>query len=515
MPCVTLSLESSERARRKLMDAKAPAPDFGITLDSAAVKRRSVHGAVITFIAQALKFVIQFGSLVAVSRLLQPSDFGLIALVSPVIGFVRIFNDLGFGQAIIQRSAITQGQVSALFWINILISLGLTAIMAAVAPLLGLLYHDDKIVLITLALSSLIMVATFSIVPAAVLNRQMRFVPLAIIDVGSLAVGAMAGIGSAYSGFGYWALVIMQAANALTSLALNWCFAGWRPSRPSREPGIRSLLGFGANITGSNLATYFAMSADNMIVGLANGQTALGLYDRSYNLVVQPLMQIMAPISRVAVPLLSRLEKTPERFERAFFQMLQFALLACSPELIFNVVDPERLVQFLLGAKWLAISPIFAWICLGGLASTINASAGWIFVSQNRTREQVVFFSVNAAISVASFAVGAFWGVVGVAAVSAISFSLIQTPLLIWAATRAGAVTLPAFLRIVAPFVVAGGATALMLIYARLDGDGLVPLVVSLVEAYFAFSSTLLLFPSGRRLFRDAVAMRSILMQAA
>ena len=489
----------------------ASPPDLQVSPDSDTARRRSVHGAAVTLVAQIIRFGLQFGSLIALSRLLQPKDFGLIALVAPVIGFVRVFNDLGFGQAIVQRPTITARQVSALFWINCLISAGITAIMMALAPLLGWLYHDAQVVNVTLALSSLIVVATLPIVPAAILNRQMRFLPLAVADVTSLAVGAVAGIGFAAAGFGYWSLVLMQAANGLTNLGLNFYFAAWRPSPPAREPGLAHLLTFGANVTGSNLATYFAMSADNIIVGLVNGQTALGFYDRSYNLVVQPLTQIMAPISRVALPLLSRLAATPERFERAYLQMLQLALLACSPELIFNVVDPAKLVNFLLGPKWSAIPPIFAWICFGGLASTLNASASWILISQNRTREQVLLFSINALISVVSFAVGAFWGVIGVAMVSALTFSFIQTPLLIWAATRSGAVTLRAVVRAITPLVIAGVVTALVLLRLGIDGAGPIPLVLSIVQSYAVFGAVTLTFPGGRRLLRSLLTLRETL----
>ena len=139
------------------------------------------------------------------------------------------------------------------------------------------------------------------------------FIPLAIIDTSSVLAGLIIGVLAAWHGAGYWSLVLAQTGSSAATVMLVWAFTSWRPARPAYEPGVRPLLRFGANLMGSNLATYFSMSADNMLVGAVNGDVALGLYDRSYNLVVKPLTQLMAPVSRVAVPTLSRLAGSPER----------------------------------------------------------------------------------------------------------------------------------------------------------------------------------------------------------
>ena len=328
-----------------------PVDPLNVAFTAETIKSRSISGAAATFAAQAIKFTVQLASRVALARLLDPRDFGLIAMVTPVLGFVQVLNDLGFAQAVVQRPEVSHKQVSALFWINALIGLGLSALTIALAPLITWLYGEPRILDITAVLGSLIFLTSLSVLPAALLNRQLRFIPLAIADAGCSLAGMLVGILAAWSGMGYWSLVLMQVGTSVSSLVLLWCFTQWRPGWPRREAGVGSLVRFGANIMGSNMATYFSMSVDNILVGIFGGPVALGLYDTSYNLVVRPLSQITAPVSRIAVPMLSRLHDAPSRYKENYFLMAQAMLLTYVPGVIFVIFFAKPLLLLLLGPK--------------------------------------------------------------------------------------------------------------------------------------------------------------------
>lgn len=495
----------------------ANADPLNVVFTAETLKRRSVHGAAATFVAQALKFVLQFGSQVALARLLDPASFGLVAMVAPIVGFVQVLNDLGFAQAVVQRSEVSQAQISALFWISLAIGSGLTLLAMASAPLIAFLYGEPRTLPITMTLASLILLSSLAVLPSALLNRQMRFVPLAVIDISSVLVGVGVGVVAAWCGLGYASLVLMQVGSSVTSVGLIWVACAWRPSRPARTPGVGSMIRFGANLMGANLATYFSMSADNMLVGAVNGEVALGLYDRSYNLAVKPQMQLMAPVSRVAVPILSRLAASPENYRAAYLRMVQLVLIACAPGMIFCVFMAEPVIRLLFGARWIAMAPIFAWICFGGTVAALFSSMSWLFTTQNRTREQMVYSTWCSVISIASFAVGVVWGALGVAMVSALSFVLVQTPLLTWAATRAGPVTAGVLVRVLLPLLAAAVATAAALAGAAgaLGALGAGGLVLAAGLSYAVFGVVVLCLPGGRTLLRDVAGLRSLARSAA
>ena len=479
-----------------------------VSFDNSALKRRALTGATATFASQALKFLFKFGSALVLGRLLGPAQFGLIAMVSPIIGFVATLNELGFAQAIVQRSDIRPRQISALFWISTATSAVLASVVMLGAPLVGLLYHEPRTVGITLVLGAMIAVSTLAMIPNALLSRQMRFTTQASLDVATVTVNALASIAAAYAGFGYWSLLIGQVAATLVGLSSTWLVVGWWPGSPSsiRGSGVRPLLSLGVNLTGVNIATYFSMMADNMIVGAVGGKIALGLYDRSYTLVVQPLAQLMSPVGRVALPLLSRLED-PDRYRDAYLNMLRLTVLLTAPSMICCCLIPSHVMQLLLGAKWTAAAPIFGWICFGGIVAPVFGATGWLFTSQGRTHEQMKLSIATALLSIAAFAIGIFWGAWGVALVSALSFTFLQTPLMVWRVGRVGPVSTNAIIRVLASLGVAGSVVAAVVVGLRILAPPFLVFIAGFMS-YALFAGLAWLLPGGRAFYSSLRRLR-------
>lgn len=428
--------------------------------DFADLKHRSLDGAAATAVSQVVKFALQVGSQIWLARLISPSEYGLVAMVVPILGFIGSIGDLGIGRALIQPRFITQAQISALFWLNAAISAAICLVLVAISPLVGLLYHEPKTVPITIALATLFFVSTFAIHPSAILNRQMQLVRIAAIECIASLLGLVVGILTAMNGWSYWSLVYMQAASTLSSLLLTWLSAGWLPSRPRWDPSATGTLRFGTSLTVSNIAIYFSTSADNIIVGALGGRVALALYDKAYRLAVWPIAQFSAPIGRVAIPLLSRLSGEPERYAAAYKRMIQMPNLLCIPTLVFGIFLAPQLVHVFLGQTWNGIAPVFSWVCVGGLGSILYGGTAWLFTSQGRGREQMKWSVITSAISIASFIVGIRWGAVGVACLGGVGFVLVQTPLMVWAATRTGPVGVRYVTNAITPMVVALFITA-------------------------------------------------------
>ena len=482
--------------------------------DPQDLKRRSVQGGAATLAAQALKFLIRFGSAVVVAHLLSPAEFGLVAMVSPILGFVSTLNDLGFGSAIIRAPEITSRQISALFWRNLLLSIGLAALLGISAPLISRLYHEPRTISVTIALGFLLVLSTLGIMPNALLKRELRFIPLACVDLVSLITGTAVTITAAIMGFGYWSLVIGQLANSFAGVVLAFGFSRWRPSKFVSDPTIKPHLRFGANLTVVKIATYFSMTADNMIVGVVDGKVALGLYDRSYTLTVEPLNQLLAPVSQLAIPLLSRLQHAPELYRRTYQNMVRMTLMLVVPAMLFCVILSKPLIFLMLGPQWHAAAPIFAWVCVGGLVAPIFSSTGWVFTTQNRTAEQMKFSVATALISIASFALGVHWGVLGVAACSAISFIFIQLPLMVYAMTRKGVIRIRNLMAALVPFLVSAAVVAIPLYFLR-NASGPVQLPAVGVLSYILFLLCLYVLPGGRDLFIMLRSMGSTLRRSS
>jgi len=284
---------------------------------------------------------------------------------------------------------------------------------------------------------------------------------------------------------------------------LGWLAVGWRPSSPRQLPAIWNDVKFGANITISNLATFVTTSADNVIIGLATGKVALGLYDRGYNLVVRPINQLMSPVNRIAVPLLSRLVDQPEKYRSAYLQMARAATLLLLPAMLVGISNATTLVKVLLGPHWPDAAAIISWLCVGGLASGVYSSGFWLLISQDRTRELRHLTLVAAFINVASFLIGIAWGIIGVAIGASLSFALLTTPLLLFGATRSGPVRPRDFLSFAAPFVFAGVVTYAVLVFGfrQIPLQGIERLGAATLISYALVMVLCLVSAENRRLF--------------
>lgn len=474
------------------------------------MKRRSLHGGALTLVSQILKFIMKFGSTVVITHLLRPAEFGLIAMVSPILGFVSAFNDLGFGQAIVQREQIAEDQISALFWRNMALSCGLALLLCLISPAVGLVYHEPRTIRILIALAGLLVLSALSIVPGALLKRHMQYGSLVITELASILAGVVVTIGSAMAGSGYWSLVLGQLATSLTSVIGLFVFSRWHPSRVKRASGMGALTRFGAHLTVVNIATYFSITADNMIVGAVIGKVELGLYDRSYTLTVQPLNQLLAPLNQVSIPLLSRMQGSPALFKQTYLNMLRTALMFVVPAMLFASLLAKSVIPLLLGSRWVAAAPIFAWVCFGGLTLPLFSSTGWVFTTQDRTSEQMRCSIYTALISIASFAIGVHWGAVGVAAASALSFNFIQTPLMLLAMTRAGSIRRSDIARSLVPFLGATLVVATVLFLSRRVTHP-AELVALAIMSYLLFGCCVGLTPSGREFLKTLTKLPALI----
>ena len=405
------------------------------------LRQRTISSGLITVAAQCAQFLLNLAYIMVLARLLAPEEFGLVAMVTTVMGFLRIFQDAGLSTATVQREEITHAQVSNLFWVNVFVGGVITLLVAASAPAVAWFYREPRLVGITLVLSPTFLLASSAVQHVALLNRQMRFGVISTIDILSMLAGYLTGIGIALSGYGYWALVTANIVQVGTRLVLAWLVSGWRPQLPSRNTQTRHLLAFGANLTAGTLMNSLSRGSDNLLIGRFFGAAAVGLYSRASVLLIRPLQQFMGPINAVVVPALSRIQSQDDRYRRTFLQVFEpIALVSfLSTGLFLALAHPLTLA--VLGPKWEPAAVIFAALTVAAMTYPPTSAATWLFASQGRGKDWVLASSVVSIATLCSFLVGLRWGPVGVAVSYSASCVLIQSPAVYYIAGRRGPVS--------------------------------------------------------------------------
>ncbi len=397
---------------------------------SADLARSAVRGGTFTLAAQGMKVVVQLVAISALSRLLHPEDFGLIAMAAAVVGFVELFKDLGLSLATVQHPRITQDQVSTLFWINAISGLVLAMLTAAIAPLVARWYGEPKLIAITVALATTLALGGLTVQHQALIRRRMAFGILALIDVGSQAIGVGAAIGVATAGGGYWALVLQPiAAGSVAALGLL-LLGGWMPSRRVCWAETRPLLVFGANMAGCNVLSYLSKTLDNVLIGRRWGPSQLGTYSRAYGILMLPITQINGPIAAVAIPVLSRLRHDPEAYSAQYLRLVRFMLALTTPACFIMAIFAPEIVRVLLGGSWADAGQILRVLSVASLVLPVLYAGGWLFASMGRTRQYLVVWVFVASALLGAFVAGLPRGAVGVARAYAMTMWLLIAPFL-------------------------------------------------------------------------------------
>lgn len=379
------------------------------------LKIRSVKGGFNTIFGQVFSFALSMTSTVVLARLLAPESFGLVAMVTAITGFVTIFKDLGLSAAVIQREDIDQQQVSGLFWVNLLISLVIALIIAAMSPLLADFYDEPRIVNITLAFAVSIFIAGLSLQHNALMKRQMQFKKLSQIQVFATALSVLMGIALALLGWGYWAVVAVTAAHPVFSTILLWIACDWRPDFFLKLKEINSFLKFGAGITGFDMINYFSRNADNILIGRFIGSLALGLYSKAYQLLMLPITQLRDPLNTVALPALSALKSNHDKYKSFYGRYLFLLSFFYMPIVVCLSVFSEEFILLILGRQWTEAAPIFQLLGISALIQPAASTKGIIMISMGMTKKYFHWGIVNAVFTVTGFAIGINWGVEGVA----------------------------------------------------------------------------------------------------
>ncbi|MBM6595654.1 lipopolysaccharide biosynthesis protein [Microvirga pudoricolor] len=390
--------------------------------------RRSISGGVAAITAQGAKFTLNFLSIVVLARLLSPGDFGLIAMVTPIVGLITLIRDMGLSAATIQKQSISDEQVSTLFWINVAMSAVLAGLIVASAPLVSRFYEDPRLIGITAIFGATMLTGGLSAQHIALLQRHMLFGQLAVIEVGSMLAGFAVAVVAALYGLSYWSLVLMTVTTSFVTMVWVWIACRWRPGRPVRGSGIRSMIAFGGHLTGANLCQYLNRNLDNILIGKVWGETALGLYNRAYSLLLLPITQLNGPITNVALPALSRLQNDPDRYRTYYRKALGLLVTAGMPLVVFISIEARPIIGFLLGQEWLGTVPIFQALAPAAFLGSFNVATGWLYVSLGRTARQLRWAILQTPIIAIGVTIGVQYGPIGVAAAYSAVMMVLRGP---------------------------------------------------------------------------------------
>jgi PST family polysaccharide transporter len=343
--------------------------------------KKSVRGGATTLAAQGVQFGLSLVNTMILARLLTPGDFGLIGMVVAITGFAEMFKNAGLSMATINKDHISHEQISALFWLNLAISLILGLCLLVGSPLVAMFYGRPELTAVTAVLSISFIISGLVIQHQALLNRHMMFSQLAILTVLLQLISMGVSIVFACLGWRYWALVAGMFVSTLVSVFLTYFFCPWMPGWIRKNSGAGRMLTFGGQLTAGNVSNYISMNMDNVLVGKYLGDVALGLYAKAYGLFLMPIVQFRNPMLNVAMPVLCALRDQPDRYAKYYLRIVNILATLVIPAAMYCVIEADFLIRFFLGPQWIGAVGAFRILAVAGIIFPFKGVQALLMVS--------------------------------------------------------------------------------------------------------------------------------------
>jgi len=400
--------------------------------------QQAVRGGVVSIAMQYGNGALQIVGAIILARLLTPSDFGLVAIITVLTSFVPLLIDFGLGDATSQRSKIEPGQISSLFWITSGVGTAVAVAIAACSPLIATIYREPRLEPIALCSAITFVLWGVSNQHLALLRRAMQFGLIARIQLMGTLLGNLTAIALAIGGYGYWALVARPIMNALWVAVGAWRGCPWRPGAPVIDAEVKSMTRFGLHVMGFSITYSVSKAVDRILLALFYKPAEVGYYQNATTLYENSIFMALAQVHTVGSTALSKLQSNPvalgERYEAALSTLAFFVM----PLAAILSVTGEDVTVVLLGAKWRVAGLLFRIIVLRGIFQVIEGSQGWLHLSIGRADRWRNWGIVTLAVQIAAVLAGLPFGPSGVAIACLIEAVLIAIPSISYAGRPIG-----------------------------------------------------------------------------
>lgn len=380
------------------------------------LKKQALSGAFWTTSSTAVGGLIQILRLSILTRFLEKSDFGLVAIVVLVLGFTHIFSDLGVSTALFSKQNITKNEYSTLFWVGIILGCILYLLLILFTPIIAQVYRMPE-------LKQLIPIMGWDIIIRAVgrqfrvfREKALRFKSLALIDISSLLFSLGIAFWLAMKGAGVYSLIFSALFSSLLATILL-VLTGWKHHPLKMYINIREGRAFykiGFYQTGTQIVDYFASQLDILIIGGIMPAGELGVYNLVKQLVLKVYGFVNPIISTVSVPLLAKFQNDHTSLKGKYLEMIK--LIAFANFWIYGMIAllAKEVLFIFYGSSYQSSAPILQVLCIWGGLSAVGSIASTIVIIMGRTDLGFKWTLIRILPRSAFILVGALYGILGI-----------------------------------------------------------------------------------------------------
>lgn len=337
-----------------------------------SLKELTIRGtgwsAIERFSTQGANFLIQL----VLARLLQPEDYGAIAMLAIFLQIAQVFIDSGFANALIKKSDCNDDDYSTVFYYNLAISCFIFLLFWGISPLVSIFYNLPLLTSVMRVISITLIINALCIVQRTKLVKVIDFKTQTKVSISSVIISGGVGVYMAYRGYGVWALCGQSLVGSLVQFILLTFFVRWKPKLVFSLSSFRELFSFGAKLLLASLISVVYNNLYTVVIGKRFDSTTLGLYSRADQFASFPSTNIGQIISRVTLPALSIIQDDNGKLIFAYQNIIRYCSLVISPIMLGLCAVAKPLVLVVLTEKWIEIVPFLQVLCIGLVVDHLN-----------------------------------------------------------------------------------------------------------------------------------------------
>ena len=388
---------------------------------TSSLRRKTLTGTVWSFAERYSVQCLHFIGMMIMARLLTPSDYGLVGMVTVFISLSQCLLDGGFSQAIIRMQDRDDGDTSTAFWFNAGMATALYGLIWLLAPAIAEFYSEPRLVAVVRVLCVSIIINSTALVQRALITVRLDFRLQARASVSAAGVAGVAGVTAALHGMGVWSLVIYQLTLAMVATTLIWIMAGWRPKRGFCGRAFRRMAAFGGRLTMAGIISTVYDNIYPLVIGRFFSPAILGYYSRAEHFGGFLSVNTSHVLQRVTYPLMCSMQDDDAGLRDIFLRYIRIVSFVIFPLIICIVVLSPQVVTVALGEKWLPAAPMMSILGLGLMLFPIHTLNLTLLQVKGRTDLYLRLEIVKKVIGVVMICGSLYFGIMGVCAGAALN----------------------------------------------------------------------------------------------
>lgn len=352
-----------------------------------SLKRQTASGVKWLVSASLLEKLIQTATTVVLARLLEPADFGLFALAFVAMRSMNLFRSFGFDTALVQRKNDIEQAARSAFCLITLMGVVIFLVLNAIAPILARFFNNQALEPIIKVLGLIFVLTAISRVPAVLMEKDMRFNKLAVIDVITAVIFTVLAISFAVNHWGVLSLVYAYLLKVFCRTAMIVWAAQWKPRFEFHRKIAAEMLRFGKYRFAESIVGFFSTNTDRIVIGKFLGTTLLGYYTVAFNMAFILGKYVMSKIGRVLFPVFSKVQDDDRDLRRIYLKAISYFSLMSIPFATAVYLFSAEIIRIVYGDKWIAAIPILKILVIASALNILNAAGGPILLAKGKSKE--------------------------------------------------------------------------------------------------------------------------------